>query len=96
MPIAAPIEVSAACVEVSAHIAEVLIADVKEPSQRAALEQDRTKIIRRSAEGCTRDAWSDASQKCFANAKTAAAIQVCASRLKAPAASPGSPAASGS
>jgi hypothetical protein len=83
-PADALIDVSAACVEVGSHVAAILIAEAKDPSQSAALEQGRTKIVRATAEACTRDAWSDAAKTCFLQAKTSAALQVCGTNLKAP------------
>lgn len=77
-------EVSQPCLDVSAHIASVMIAETTDPSQRASLEQEKTKIIRRSAEACTRDAWPDAARACFQQATTVPALQECGKQLKAP------------
>ncbi len=76
--------VSQGCIDVGSHVAEILIADAKDPMQKAALEQERAKIVRRSAEACTRDGWSATGQKCFLDAKTSAGMQVCGKNLKAP------------
>lgn len=77
-------EVSSQCLAIGAHIADVLIREATDPAQKAALEQDKTKIVRRSAEGCTRDAWSAEAQACFLKAQTVDAMQVCGKNLKAP------------
>jgi hypothetical protein len=76
--------VSQDCVDISAHIATVLIAEAKDPSQKATLEQEKTKIIRRSAEACTRDGWKPATLACFTKATTTEQMQVCARDLAAP------------
>lgn len=72
------------CLQISDHIAEVLIREAQDPAQKAGLVQDRTKIVRRSAEGCTRDAWPAAAKTCFLTANTVAALQTCGKDLKAP------------
>ncbi len=72
------------CLQISDHIAEVLIREATDPAQKAGLVQDRTKIVRRSAEGCTRDAWPAAAKTCFLTANTVAALQECGKDLKAP------------
>lgn len=77
-------DVTQPCLDVSAHIADILIKEAKDPGARAALEQDKTKIIRRAAEGCTRDRWPDAAIECFTKAETVVAMEVCGRDLKAP------------
>ncbi len=76
--------VSQPCLDVSAHIAEALIVEAADPGQKAAMEQEKTKIIRRSAEACTRDAWKPTVMKCFLDAKTTAEMQICAKDLAGP------------
>jgi hypothetical protein len=77
-------DVTQKCLDVSAHIANVMIEEAKDPSAKAALEQDKTRIIRRAAEGCTRDAWPEAAHTCFMKAETLAAMEICGKDLKAP------------
>lgn len=76
--------VSQPCLDVSGHIADTLIAEAADPAQKAAMEQEKTKIIRRSAEACTRDAWKPPVMKCFIDAKTTAEMQSCAKDLAGP------------
>ncbi len=76
--------VSQDCVDVSAHIADVLISEAKDPTQKATLEQEKTKIIRRSAEACTRDSWKSEVRACFLKATTADQMQTCAKDLAGP------------
>jgi len=83
-PVPDAFDVSQQCLDVSAHIADVLIQEQKDPSARAALEQDKTKIIRRAAEGCTRDVWPLTAIQCFTKAQTVAAMEICGKDLKAP------------
>lgn len=77
-------EVSQQCLEVSTHIATVLIKDAKDPAAKAALEQDKAKIIRRAAEGCTRDQWPATAFACFLKGETVAALEICGKDLRAP------------
>ncbi len=83
---AAPVvlPVSAECSAVCTKIAGVMIDQTTDPMQKAALEQDRLKLVRRMAEACTRDQWTDAQMKCFMSAKTPEALQACSAGLKAP------------
>jgi hypothetical protein len=73
-------DVSQPCLDVATHITAVLLAEAKDP----AFEQDQTKIVRRAAEGCTRDHWPEAALACFRGASTVAAMEVCGKDLKAP------------
>ena len=77
-------DVTQKCVDVSAHIADVMIKEAKDPGAKAALEQDKTRIIRRAAEGCTRDQWPETAHTCFLKAETLAAMEICGKDLKAP------------
>ncbi len=76
--------VSQPCLDVAGHIADALITEAADPAQKAAMEQEKTKIIRRSAEACTRDGWKPAVMKCFMDAKSTAEMQVCAKDLAGP------------
>ena len=80
---AAPAEPTSECLQLGAHIAEILISGA-DPTQQPQLEQQRTKIVRRSAEACTRDGWNAESKACFLAATTAAAMQECGKKLRAP------------
>jgi len=75
------------CVTLGSHVAEVLLAEAEDPSKKAALIQDRAKIVRRTAESCTRDAWTEAEIACFLAGKTQVAMQAC----RKPAATPPPP-----
>jgi hypothetical protein len=72
------------CVEVGAHIANVVIDSIEDASVKAAQEQDRTRLVRRVAETCTRDNWSETARKCFLAGKTAQALEDCGRTLAAP------------
>jgi hypothetical protein len=76
-----PVEPTQSCTDVAVHIAEVVIGSIKDPAQKAALEQDRTKLVRRAAETCTVTKWNDAAQKCFLAAKEAPALEECGKQL---------------
>lgn len=77
-------DVTAACTDVGVHIAKIVIDSIKDPAQKAALEQDRTKLVRRAAETCTRDVWNEAARGCFLRSKSAPELEACGRDLKAP------------
>ena len=74
---AEPMDVTDRCVELGSHVAAVLIEESTDPSKKAAYTQDRSRIVRRTAEGCTRDAWTEEMIACFMRGKTSAAMQGC-------------------
>lgn len=76
--------VSQPCLDVSGHIAQTLIGEAADPAQKAAMEQEKEKIIRRSAEACTRDNWKPEVRKCFLDAKNTEQMQICAKDLAGP------------
>jgi len=69
----------------AAHLATVLIDEATDPTQRATLEQEKTKIIRRTAEVCTRDGWKPEVLACFSKATTSTEMEVCAKAISLPA-----------
>jgi hypothetical protein len=79
-----PMQATEACAAVAVHIANIVIASLEDPSMKAAQEQDRPVLIRRVAETCTKDTWSDAARKCFLDGKTAQELEKCGRDLKAP------------
>ena len=83
-PVIAPPPVNAACSAIAVHVAATLIANATDPAARASLEQERTRIVRRTAEACTNDKWSEASISCFAKATTVDEMQICGKDLAAP------------
>jgi hypothetical protein len=80
----APAPVSQDCVDIAAHIADAMIAETKDAQQKAFIEQEKTKIIRRTAEACTRDSWKPDVLDCFRKSTTTEQMQVCAKGLQAP------------
>ncbi len=70
-------EVSDRCVRLGSHVAEVMINEAEDPSKKSVLVQDRARIVRRTAEGCTRDAWNEKLISCYMAAKTQATLQAC-------------------
>jgi hypothetical protein len=79
----APTDVTPECMDAGSHIAAVIVTGAPD-TQRAALEQDRAMLVRRSAEACTRDHWPAQTLACFASAQTMEALQVCGRDLAAP------------
>jgi hypothetical protein len=61
-----------------------LIDDNADLSQKGAIEQDRTKIVKKVAETCTRDHWSQAVLDCIGAAKTQLAAAECTKDLQSP------------
>jgi hypothetical protein len=76
--------VSQPCLDVSDRIAAAMIAETTDPGKKAVLEQERTKIVRKSAEACTRNAWKPEVMKCFMDSKTTVEMQECAKTLQPP------------
>jgi len=82
---AAPaIAVTDECVRTSTHIADVLIAGAPDPSLKASYEAARDRIVRATAEACTTQGWSDAEQRCFAQAKVEADLRACEKKFPPP------------
>lgn len=82
---AAPaIAVTDECVRTSTHIADVLIAGAPDPSLKASYEAARDRIVRATAEACTTQAWSDAEQRCFAQAKVETDLRACEKKFPPP------------
>jgi hypothetical protein len=74
---AAKQEVTPECVEVGKHVAEVFIASASDAAQKGVYEQERTRIVRSTAEVCTNQAWSADAMGCYRAAKTPADLKVC-------------------
>jgi hypothetical protein len=74
-------EVSEACTQVGVHYAEVWIGEAKDAQERAALEQDRSVLVRRASLACTQGGWSDDVKACLIAAKTRAEIQQCQKKI---------------
>jgi hypothetical protein len=70
-------EVSDRCVNLGSHVAEVMISEAEDPSKKSVLIQDRARIVRRTAESCTRDGWNEKLISCYMAAKTQATLQAC-------------------
>lgn len=69
------------CMQVGVNVAEVIIASVTDPTQKAAYEQERTKMVKRFSDNCRREKWPPNIQGCFLAAKTQAAIDACSRDL---------------
>lgn len=79
-----PVPTTEACATTAAHITKLMIEAVPNPTDRSAQEQDRAKTIRRIAEACTKDGWTEATRACFLAGKTRSEIDVCGRDLKQP------------
>jgi hypothetical protein len=75
------IAVTDECVSIGDKIAGIIIESTQDPTTKAAIEQDRTKFVRRMAEACTTSPWPAEAKACFVAAKTADEVQVCGAKL---------------
>jgi hypothetical protein len=94
-PGVAPMEISKQCMDIGVHVAGVIVASATDPAQRGVLEQERTRIVRATAEACTTQRWSEDAAKCFLATRNQAEIKDCESKHTAPpppAAPPAAPA----
>ncbi len=71
------VDVTPECLRASEHVASLLVAGAGDPAKRATFVQERARIVRRSAEACTREPWSRDRIGCYEAARTEAAIQEC-------------------
>ena len=74
-------DVSAPCMQIGVHFADVWISEAKDPQDKAQLEQERTLLVRRTALACTQGAWSDDVRSCITAAKTRADVQACEKKI---------------
>lgn len=90
---AAPrVEISPACLEVGAKVAQVLVDSAKDPAQKTVYEQARANMTRKTGEACTTQEWSDKARACYLAARTPAAIKACEKKFSPPpAAKPSAP-----
>ena len=65
------------CLQLADQLATVIIEGVQDPAQKASYVQERARMVRRTAEGCTRDSWDAKRMDCYRAAKTQAEIQAC-------------------
>jgi hypothetical protein len=69
------------CLQIGAKITEIIIASTTDPTQKAAYDQERTKLVKRFSENCTNEKWPDAIRACFLAAKTSPEIEACSRDL---------------
>jgi hypothetical protein len=69
------------CMQIAIKLTEIIISATADPTQKAAYEQERTKLVRRFAENCKTDKWPDATRSCFMAAKSPQDIEVCTREL---------------
>lgn len=78
MPVTEP------CLEAASHFAEALIKNANDEPQKHLYEQLRTQTVRRTAEACTTQRWSDAAIRCYSEAVTTDQINACQKLLPQP------------
>ena len=71
-------EPTAECLAVGEHVASLWIDTAKDVAEKAALIQDRSKLVRKTAEACTQLKWGDAMRTCYLNVVTVEALKTCA------------------
>ena len=74
---ATKVEITPACLEVAAKVAQVFIDAQTEPAQRSILEQERANMTRKVGEACTTQGWSEDARKCYLATKTPAEVKAC-------------------
>lgn len=79
------IDTTTECIEVGKHVAEVFVSSVTDPAQKSVFEQERTKIVKATAEACTTQAWSADARGCYLGAKAPADIKACETQFPPPA-----------
>ena len=92
----APPPADEACVQIGVKLAEIIISATTDASQKAAYEQERTKLVRRFSENCATEKWPEAVRTCFLAAKSPSEVEVCSRDLVKPAPPPPPGAGSGS
>lgn len=78
---------AAECLAVGEHFAQVLIDTATDPAERAILEQEKTRNVRRQGETCETNQWDEATRTCFLRATTRPALQACITAALPPAGS---------
>ena len=69
-------DVTQACLDAATNFANVLITGTTDQTQRATLEQDRARLVKRTADACTTK-WSDDARACYAAAKDVKDLESC-------------------
>jgi hypothetical protein len=77
-------DITAACLDAATNFANVLITGTADQTQRATLEQDRARLVKRTAEACSAK-WSDDARACYAAAKDVKDLEGCGKLVVAPA-----------
>ncbi|NVB83741.1 MAG: hypothetical protein HOV81_35530 [Kofleriaceae bacterium] len=78
-------ETTAECIDVGKHVAAVFVSSVTDPAQKSVFEQERTKIVKATAEACTTQAWSAEARACYMGAGAPADIKACEAKFPPPA-----------
>ena len=75
-------DVSEPCLQVGVHYADVWVNDAKDDQERAALDQGRALMVRRTAVACTESAWSDEVRACMNAATHRADLLSCQKKIR--------------
>ena len=71
------------CLKIGEHVAQLEIDNAKDAPARATLEQERTNIVLKVSQGCTRVPWSAELRECHLRAKQRSELEPCMKMLKA-------------
>jgi hypothetical protein len=70
-------ESAPSCLEVGTAFAELWVRTSKDPSDKAANELDRTKLVKKITDGCTTAAWSEEVRTCYMKATDRTQADAC-------------------
>jgi hypothetical protein len=76
--------ISAPCMELGAHYAQVVIDSATDTAQRTIFEQERANLTRKAGEACTTQDWSEAARKCYLATKTPKDVKACEEKFPPP------------
>ncbi len=72
------------CIDVGKHVASVFGASAGDPAQRSVFEQERTKIVKATAEACTTQGWSAEGRACYLAVHSPEDIKACETKFPPP------------
>ena len=83
VPRDAYVDPTAECLKIGEHVAQLEIDNAKDAPARATLEQERSNIVLKVSQGCTRVPWSAELRQCHLAATTRSELEPCMRMLKA-------------
>ena len=74
---AVAVQITPACLQVAAKVAQVFIDAASDPAQKSIYEQERANMVRKTGEACTVQGWSENAHNCYLASKTPQDIKAC-------------------